>query len=69
MEAQLKEVFAIFDKDDSGSIDAEELKQILDAVSSKEFSLEEVGLLIESVDHGEPPGEIGFREFLKLISN
>ena len=69
LESQLREAFNIFDQDNSGNIDATEMKQIMEAVSPHEnFSVEEINQMIKTVDHDDS-GEINMQEFLKLISN
>lgn len=68
MESKLKEVFAIFDQDDSGTIEGTELKSILDAVMQEDVPMEKVNEFMETVD-ADRSGYIGLEEFLKLMSD
>ena len=62
--------FNTFDENGDGSIDSEELKKILDAVSESdsEYTLEEVEKIIAEADSGGD-GKISKDEFLELIWN
>jgi Ca2+-binding EF-hand superfamily protein len=64
--AEMREIFAMFDEDGSGSIDANELGGVMEAlgVSVSKSKLEE---MIREVDTPGGDGEIGFEEFLALM--
>ena len=66
-ERQLKEAFAVIDVGKDGKIDAEELMIILNAVTNKNMSIEEVQKLIADVDV-DGGGEIDEDEFLALMN-
>ena len=64
--AEMREIFAMFDEDGSGSIDANELGGVMEALGVKvsKTKLEE---MIKEVDTPGGDGEIGFDEFLTLM--
>ena len=64
--AEMREIFAMFDEDGSGSIDANELGGVMEALGVKvmKTKLEE---MIKEVDTPDGDGEIGFDEFLTLM--
>ena len=68
IEQQVKEAFSLFDASGDGSINAEELKKVLDAVSGRDVDIEEVTRMIDEVDDTKD-GVIQEHEFLKLISD
>jgi len=63
--AELKQVFASFDKDSSGHIDAKELKQVLQELKMYENDAQ-VQSLIKEVDTNKS-GTIEFNEFLDIV--
>ena len=63
---ELKEAFEVFDADGNGSINAEELQIVLEAVGRK-MTEDEVADAITKVDEGGN-GEIEFDEFLQLMT-
>jgi len=64
---ELKEAFAVFDKDGSGSITAEELMAIMTALGEK-IDKKTIELMIKSVDT-DGDGTIGFSEFKKMMAD
>ncbi|MEL6177737.1 MAG: EF-hand domain-containing protein [Myxococcota bacterium] len=59
---ELKEIFAHFDRDDNGVIDAEEFSQLLDALGA-EMSDEEIAIGLSIVD-ANGNGQVEFDEFI-----
>ena len=68
VEEQVRQAFKLFDVSGDGSIDADELKAVLDAVTGRNMAIEEVQEMINQVDAGGD-GQIQEPEFLKLISD
>eukprot|EP00941_MAST-03F_sp_MAST-3F-sp1_P004332 g4332.t1 len=66
-EDEVRKVFNSFDADNSGSIDAEELRSVLEGLG-QEPSEEELLLLIEEADE-DGSGEIEFEEFIPLVKS
>lgn len=64
---QCRQAFNTFDKDGSGTIDANELKATLEALGQNPTA-EEIFLMISEVDE-DNSGEIEFAEFLRCIQN
>jgi len=64
---KVKQAFAYFDSDGSGSIDAVELKQVLLRLGQTPTE-DELFIMISSVDENGN-GKIGFDEYLKAIRN
>jgi len=64
---ELRELFAYFDQDDSGSISHEELGAVL-RLLGQDPSEEELKMLIQEADD-DGSGEIEEAEFLKVITN
>ena len=62
-----RQAFNTFDKDGSGTIDANELKATLEALGQNPTA-EEIFLMISEVDE-DNSGEIEFAEFLRCIQN
>ena len=62
-----RQAFNTFDKDGSGTIDANELKATLEALGQSPTA-EEIFLMISEVDE-DNSGEIEFAEFLRCIQN
>eukprot|EP00353_Schmidingerella_taraikaensis_P014638 CAMPEP_0185569428 /NCGR_PEP_ID=MMETSP0434-20130131/2053_1 /TAXON_ID=626734 ORGANISM="Favella taraikaensis, Strain Fe Narragansett Bay" /NCGR_SAMPLE_ID=MMETSP0434 /ASSEMBLY_ACC=CAM_ASM_000379 /LENGTH=99 /DNA_ID=CAMNT_0028184207 /DNA_START=15 /DNA_END=314 /DNA_ORIENTATION=- len=69
MEAQLREVFNIFDQSGDGSIDVSEFHKIMVAVcGGTDITLAEVQSLIATIDDNQD-GSVQLPEFLKLMSD
>ncbi|KAL5334497.1 hypothetical protein BJX70DRAFT_378229 [Aspergillus crustosus] len=65
-EAELREAFAVFDKDKSGSISAEELRQVLQSIGD-DVTDKDVDEMLQLADvNGD--GSIDYEEFVKLMS-
>ncbi|KAL4869489.1 hypothetical protein BDV12DRAFT_167821 [Aspergillus spectabilis] len=65
-EAELREAFAVFDKDKSGSISADELRQVLRSIGD-DVSDNDVDEMLRLADvNGD--GSIDYEEFVKLMS-
>ena len=64
-EDETKEIFRVFDKDGSGTIDAEEVRHVLHNLGEK-LSDKEVGELMKEADI-DGNGEIDYEEFITLM--
>jgi Ca2+-binding EF-hand superfamily protein len=62
-EQELKDAFAVFDTDNSGSIDRKELKRLM-----KKLGQAELDAMMDEVDENGD-GEISFEEFKALMMN
>eukprot|EP00168_Porphyra_purpurea_P010484 TRINITY_DN25_c0_g1_i2.p2 TRINITY_DN25_c0_g1~~TRINITY_DN25_c0_g1_i2.p2 ORF type:complete len:152 (-),score=64.87 TRINITY_DN25_c0_g1_i2:53-508(-) len=64
-QAEILEAFKVFDKDNSGKISADELRQVMNNLGEK-LSDEEVNEMIREADtNGD--GEIDVKEFIKMM--
>lgn len=63
----MKAAFAYFDKDGSGTISRDELRQCL---QSEDFSMteEEINTMLEGVD-ADGDGEVDYQEFIMMMSD
>ena len=66
LERKMREVFSLFDVDDSGDIDVEELEEALGAMGHR-FTQEECAALIAEADD-DNSGVVEFEEFVALIA-
>ena len=68
-EENLRQAFLMFDRDNSGKIDASEVRQLLGGEEFKDqIAMEQVDKMITEVDvNGD--GEIDFEEFLQMMRN
>ena len=64
---KLLEAFQTFDKDGSGKVSAEELKQIIKNVG-EEISDDELAEMIKEADK-DGDGQVDYEEFIKMMSN
>mmetsp|Transcript_21025 Transcript_21025/g.33594 ORF Transcript_21025/g.33594 Transcript_21025/m.33594 type:complete len:188 (-) Transcript_21025:198-761(-) len=64
-EDELKQAFAVFDRDGSGEIDSEELASIMGALGEN-LSKEDVEFMIKAIDINSD-GQIDFKEFKKMM--
>mmetsp|Transcript_1112 Transcript_1112/g.1701 ORF Transcript_1112/g.1701 Transcript_1112/m.1701 type:complete len:150 (+) Transcript_1112:88-537(+) len=62
---EIREAFKVFDKDGSGAIDKEELKNIMNGLGAN-LSEEEIDLLVQEGDT-DGDGKIDINEFLKIM--
>jgi len=62
-----REMFFMFDADNSGSIDADEIGRMMRTLGQNP-NPGEIQELINSVDEGDKDGQLQMREFLKLFS-
>lgn len=65
-ENKLRAAFAMFDKDNSGTISAEEIRQVLCFGSANALSVEAVDAIIKQVDENGD-GDIQFDEFVTMM--
>lgn len=63
---KLQAAFKMFDKDDSGKISAEEIREVLCFGNSNQMSVEAVNAIIKQVDENGD-GEIEFEEFVAMM--
>jgi Ca2+-binding EF-hand superfamily protein len=66
-EQELKDAFAVFDTDNSGSIDRKELKRLMKKLGQA-LSEAELDAMMDEVDENGD-GEISFEEFKALMMN
>ncbi len=68
-EENLRQAFLMFDRDNSGKIDASEVRQLLGGDEYKDqISTDQVDTMINEVDENGD-GEIDFEEFLQMMRN
>lgn len=65
LEEELRQAFNVFDRDQSGSISTEELKNVMSSLGEK-LSDKEVDAMIREADT-DGDGEISFQEFRKMM--
>ena len=65
---KLQAAFKMFDKDNSGIISADEIKEVLQFGNSNSLSTEAVDKIIKQVDENGD-GEISFEEFVAMMKN
>ena len=66
-EKEILEAFKAFDKDDSGTISAAELRDIMSSQGEK-FTDEEAEEIFREADT-DGDGQINYEEFVKMMSN
>lgn len=66
--AQLKEAFDAIDTDSSGTIDASELRELMQNLGATAFSDEEIATLIKTMDLTDS-GNVGFSEFQSVFGD
>jgi len=64
---ELREVFDMMDKDKGGSLNVEEVKQLLDMLGMK-MRMDEVEAMVAEIDH-DHSGEVEFDEFVKVMTS
>lgn len=64
--AELKDAFAVFDKNGDGGITTKELGEVLSAVSKRKFTQAELSRIMKRWDN-DGNGEIDFGEFLAFM--
>merc|ERR1711924_45384 len=65
-EQDLREAFAVFDKDNSGTIDASELAEVMKTLGES-LTAEEIQEMIKEADI-DGDGQVSFEEFKKMMS-
>ena len=64
--AKLRRAFFQFDKDDSGSINVEELSSLVKFIVAPDASDGDIEILVEAID-SDASGEVSFEEFIEFI--
>jgi hypothetical protein len=64
---ELRAAFKLFDREDNGAIDANELEKIVRLLGNKYVSRKRIDKLIEEMD-GDGDGKIDFEDFCKMVS-
>eukprot|EP00042_Codosiga_hollandica_P047410 m.513533 g.513533 ORF g.513533 m.513533 type:complete len:1874 (-) comp57442_c0_seq1:94-5715(-) len=65
---QLKEIFTMYDDDDSGTLDLNEILNILKAFNASLYTLRNIQLIDEFIEREGVDGEIGLKGFLRMYA-